>query len=49
MKYKCEIVRDLMPLYLDGIASTQSRQMVDEHLFLHYNIGTDVLIACDLF
>lgn len=32
MKYKCEIVRDLMPLYLDGIASTQSRQMVDEHL-----------------
>ncbi|MGM9612541.1 MAG: zf-HC2 domain-containing protein [Butyricicoccus sp.] len=32
MKYPCEIVRDLMPLYLDGIASGQSRQMVDEHL-----------------
>lgn len=31
MKYQCEIVRDLMPLYLDGIASEQSRQMVDEH------------------
>ena len=32
MKHQCEIVRDLMPLYLDGIASGQSRQMVDEHL-----------------
>lgn len=32
MKHQCEIVRDLMPLYLDGVASGQSRQMVDEHL-----------------
>ncbi|MDD6263372.1 MAG: zf-HC2 domain-containing protein [Clostridiales bacterium] len=32
MKYQCEIVRDLMPLYLDGVASEQSRQMVDGHL-----------------
>lgn len=32
MKYQCEIVRDLMPLYLDGIASGQSRQMVEAHL-----------------
>lgn len=32
MKYQCEIVRDLLPLYLDGVASGQSRQMVDEHL-----------------
>ena len=32
MKHQCEIVRDLMPLYLDDIASGQSRQMVDEHL-----------------
>ncbi|MGM9653044.1 MAG: zf-HC2 domain-containing protein [Eubacteriales bacterium] len=32
MKYRCEIVRDLMPLYLDGIASGQSSLMVEEHL-----------------
>ena len=32
MKYQCEIVRDLMPLYLDDIASEQSRQMVEAHL-----------------
>lgn len=31
MKYQCEIVRDLLPLYLDGVASEQSKQMVEEH------------------
>lgn len=32
MKYPCEIVRDLLPLYLDGIASAQSSLMVEAHL-----------------
>lgn len=32
MKYPCEIVRDLLPLYLDGIASAQSSLMVETHL-----------------
>lgn len=31
MKVPCEIVRDLLPLYLDGIASAPSRQMVETH------------------
>ena len=28
----CEIIKDLLPLYLDGICSDESRKMVDEHL-----------------
>lgn len=31
MKVQCEIVRDLLPLYLDGIASEPSKQMVETH------------------
>lgn len=32
MKSNCEIVCDLLPLYLDGITSEASRQLVEEHL-----------------
>lgn len=32
MKYNCDIVRDLLPLYQDGIASDASKLMVKEHL-----------------
>jgi ABC-type antimicrobial peptide transport system permease subunit len=32
MNKTCDIVQDLMPLYLDGICSDASRQMVTEHL-----------------
>ena len=32
MKYNCEVVQDLLPLYTDGICSDASRQMVEEHL-----------------
>lgn len=32
MKYSCDIVRDLIPLYIDDVASRASRQMVEEHL-----------------
>ena len=31
MKHDCEIVRDLMPLVVDGTASEKSRAMVEEH------------------
>ena len=31
MKHECEVVRDLMPLYVDGTASERSCAMVDEH------------------
>lgn len=32
MKTDCEVIRDLLPLYVDEICSDKSREMVDEHL-----------------
>lgn len=32
MKISCEIIRDLLPLYHDGVCSNESRQMIEEHL-----------------
>lgn len=32
MKYPCEIIRDLLPLYVDDVVSEESRSAVDEHL-----------------
>ena len=31
MKYPCDVIKDLMPLYADGICSEESRKAVDEH------------------
>jgi len=33
MKTKqCEVIQDLLPLYIDNICSDESRRMVTEHL-----------------
>lgn len=32
MRIDCEVIRDLMPLYVDGTASEKSRAMVEEHV-----------------
>ena len=32
MKYSCELIRDLLPLYIDGACSTDSAEAVAEHL-----------------
>lgn len=32
MKTPCNVIRDLLPLYHDGICSPESRQLVDEHM-----------------
>ncbi len=32
MKYSCEVIKDLLPLYMDDCCSSKSRQMVEEHL-----------------
>lgn len=32
MSVKCELIRDLLPLYCDGVASEESRKTVEEHL-----------------
>lgn len=31
MKISCEVVEDLLPLYVDGVASEESRRLVEEH------------------
>lgn len=32
MKISCEIIKDLLPLYHDGVCSKESNEMVEEHL-----------------
>ena len=32
MNVSCEIIKDLLPLYLDGVCSNDSKVMIDEHL-----------------
>ena len=29
---KCEIIRDLLPLYIDGLTSKESNQEIEKHL-----------------
>lgn len=31
MKISCELVKDLLPLYMDGVCSNESRKIVEEH------------------
>lgn len=32
MKISCEIIKDLLPLYLDGVCSDDSKALIEEHL-----------------
>lgn len=32
MKYSCDIIQDLLPLYLDGVCSEESKKAVETHL-----------------
>ncbi len=32
MKISCEIIKDLLPLYHDGVCSSDSKAMIEEHL-----------------
>lgn len=32
MKYSCDMIEDLLPLYYDGVCSNQSKKTVEEHL-----------------
>ena len=32
MKKNCNIIRDLLPLYLDDVCSEESKKIVEEHL-----------------
>lgn len=32
MKYDCDLIQDIMPLYMDEVLSNKSKEIVDEHL-----------------
>ncbi|MGX8774045.1 MAG: zf-HC2 domain-containing protein [Bacillota bacterium] len=32
MNIKCEVIKDLLPLYVDGVVSDESRELIEEHL-----------------
>jgi len=32
MKISCEVIKDLLPLYHDGVCSNESKAIVEEHL-----------------
>ena len=32
MKIKCEVINDLLPLYVDDVLSKESRELVEEHI-----------------
>ncbi len=32
MKYPCKMIQDLLPLYLDGVCSKESKEAVEQHL-----------------
>lgn len=32
MNVKCDVIRDLLPLYMDGLVSEETKALVDEHL-----------------
>ncbi|GKX30715.1 hypothetical protein SH1V18_31950 [Vallitalea longa] len=32
MKIDCEIIKDLLPLYIDGICSDKSKELIEEHI-----------------
>ena len=32
MNIKCEVIKDLLPLYVDGVVSEESRALIEEHL-----------------
>lgn len=31
-KISCDIIKDILPLYLDGVVSNATKEMVEEHL-----------------
>lgn len=42
MKISCKIIKDLLPLYHDGVCSNDSRMMVEEHLAYCDNCKADL-------
>lgn len=57
MKYPCSIIKDLLPLYIDDVLSSESQQAVTEHLaecdscqkeYQQMQANEDSIIACNI-
>ena len=42
MKMSCEMIKDLLPLYLDGVCSNDSKSAVEEHLAVCENCKAEL-------
>ena len=42
MSVSCDIIKDLMPLYLDGVCSNDSKAVIDEHLVVCENCKAEL-------
>lgn len=42
MKISCEIIKDLLPLYHDGVCSNDSKTLVNEHLMVCNECKTEL-------
>lgn len=47
MKISCEIIKDLLPLYLDGVCSNDSKALIEEHLAECDNCKTELQVMTE--
>ena len=46
MNFQCEVIKDLLPLYIDDVCSKESKKIIEEHLEIcdsckqYYNVMT---------
>jgi predicted anti-sigma-YlaC factor YlaD len=49
MNISCEVTKDLLPLYHDGVCSEESKAMVEEHLLGCDNCKAELQAIADTF
>lgn len=47
MKISCEVIKDLLPIYHDGVCSKESKAMVEEHLAGCDHCKTELQVIVD--
>jgi predicted anti-sigma-YlaC factor YlaD len=48
MKTSCEVIKDLLPLYHDGVCSDESKALVEEHLTECDNCKAELLSMVEI-
>ena len=47
MRYPCDMIQDLLPLYLDGVCSKESKKAVEHHLSECHNCKEFYTAMCE--